>query len=277
MSTEISNGQARELPIFHAVHGFYIGFLSAAAVCSSSDWTEFKRNTSNTLRLAVCIEAVIDVEEGFPNSIGNTATLSVRCKIDFDLVYLKACLEIVPNASWFRKEGIRRHRKGYFSITCRARRVSPISRTRRHSQPPYRATKKNLFSSRLSKVNIRTTPTGIHGSFHNSKNADNAHALKVLCADNRKLQLPGADRLRLPLRSTGDSEIITTGASHDVALDLILCKQADWFQTVKRTLANVPEGKKSKVFHLLERELCAKLALVEKRRRRKGGFASRRN
>jgi len=44
----------------------------------------------------------------------------------------------------------------------------------------------------------------------------------------------------LPLRSTADAEIICTGALNDIALDLILCKRAHWFQTVKATLTELP-------------------------------------
>ena len=100
------------------------------------------------------------------------------------------------------------------------------------------------ISSRLGKVNIKANPTGIDGRFHSPKNADSAQALKKLCAENQDLQLPGAERLRLSLRSTADAEVITTGALHDVAVDLILCKQAHWFNTVKRTLAEM-QGRKN--------------------------------
>jgi hypothetical protein len=48
--------------------------------------------------------------------------------------------------------------------------------------------------------------------------------------------------LRLPLRSTADAEILCTGALNDIALDLILCKRAHWFQTVKATLTELAHG-----------------------------------
>lgn len=47
----------------------------------------------------------------------------------------------------------------------------------------------------------------------------------------------------MPLRSTADTEIITTGALHEVAIDLILCKRAHWFQTVKLLVADNPHGR----------------------------------
>ena len=97
-----STGEALRLPSIHAVQGFCIGFLSAAAVSSSLDWAEFERNASNSLRLAVCIGAVIDVEDQMRNSTGRSTALSVRWKTDFDMAYLEACLDIVPDVSSFR-------------------------------------------------------------------------------------------------------------------------------------------------------------------------------
>ena len=90
---------------------------------------------------------------------------------------------------------------------------------------------------------MATKPIGLNGCFHHSRHADAVQILKELCARNKDLQLPGAEKLRLPLRSTADAEIITTGALNDVALDSILCKRAHWFQTVKATLAKLPGEK----------------------------------
>ncbi|KUI58292.1 Conidial yellow pigment biosynthesis polyketide synthase [Cytospora mali] len=54
------------------------------------------------------------------------------------------------------------------------------------------------------------------------------------------LGLPDAGDLRLPLRSTIDATLITTGALHDIAIELILWKQAHWFRTVKSALDGFP-------------------------------------
>lgn len=47
----------------------------------------------------------------------------------------------------------------------------------------------------------------------------------------------------MPLRSTADGSIIRTGALHEIAIQLILCKRAHWFQTVKLTLGDLPYDK----------------------------------
>ena len=99
----ISTAEALRLPNYQTVQGFCIGFLTAAAVSSSLDWADFERNASNSLRLAVCIGAFIDVEDQMRDSTGRNTALSVRWKTDFEMAYLEACLEIVPDVSFFRR------------------------------------------------------------------------------------------------------------------------------------------------------------------------------
>ena len=96
------------------------------------------------------------------------------------------------------------------------------------------------FCSRLDKFKISTTNIGLDGWYHHPKNAEAAESLKRLCTGNEDLKLPDACKLHIPLRSTADADIITTGALHEVAIDLILCKRAHWFQTVQRTIVHLP-------------------------------------
>lgn len=88
-----------ELPKFRAAQGFCIGFLSATAISSSSSWAEFKINTSNALRVAACIGAIIDSEDA--SHTGATA-VSVRWKTDSDRTYLESTLDLFPEVSGVR-------------------------------------------------------------------------------------------------------------------------------------------------------------------------------
>lgn len=114
--------------------------------------------------------------------------------------------------------------------------------------------------SRLSGVKIATTIVGLDGCYHHLRHTKAAQALKQFCAGNYELELPNADKLRLPLRSTADADIIATGALHEVAIELILCKRAHWFQTVKLTLADVPHGNVK--FVPLGKESCVPRSLL---------------
>lgn len=90
----------------------------------------------------------------------------------------------------------------------------------------------------MKEADIATTSIGLRGSYHSrQKYAAAAERLSRICAANAGiLQLPGAHKLRLPLRSTATTECLTAGALHDIAIELILCQRAFWFQTVKKTL-----------------------------------------
>ena len=101
-------GQAPRLQSFQEVQGFCIGFLSAAAVSCSSDWNEFERNTSNALRLAVCIGAIIDTEDEIHDPTGCATAISVRWKRDSDRAYFETSLDRFPNVSCFERLSIGR-------------------------------------------------------------------------------------------------------------------------------------------------------------------------
>lgn len=94
------------------------------------------------------------------------------------------------------------------------------------------------FCSLLNQTGITTAKIGIQGRYHHHKHQEAADMLTSLCASDPRLRLPGAEKLRLPLRSTADTEIITTGSLHDIAIQLILCQRAHWFQAVKKTVGD---------------------------------------
>ena len=87
---------------------------------------------------------------------------------------------------------------------------------------------------------------GIHGSYHHSTHLKAAETLGRVCTENSGLLgLPNAEKLRLPLRSTVDAHLIVAGALHEIALEMILCKRAHWFQTVKLSIRDVPQDRVS--------------------------------
>lgn len=94
------------------------------------------------------------------------------------------------------------------------------------------------FSSLLRKADIATTAIGLQGSYHHQKHSTTSSALTRIYTQHKNLQLPEATELRLPLRSTADADLVTTGALHDVATRLILCQRANWFETVKNTVVH---------------------------------------
>ncbi|KAH8886520.1 ketoacyl-synt-domain-containing protein [Thozetella sp. PMI_491] len=206
------------LPSFDAVQGFCIGLLCATAMAASGNWAELERNMAASLRLAVAIGAVIDAEDMRHGPTDGGTAISARWRTDLERTYLEATLDAFP--------------KAYVSCITDEKTVTiTLSRA-----------DEDAFCAKLGKARIATGRNGLAGCFHHSRHAAAAAALRALCAAQSDFQLPRADKLRLPLRSTADAEPITGGRLHDVALDAILCRRAHWYQTVRATLSDLPGG-----------------------------------
>lgn len=91
---------------------------------------------------------------------------------------------------------------------------------------------------------------GLRGSYHHRVHAKAAERLSEICEKNfglLGLSTATDSKLLLPLRSTAtNNELIDRGALHNTALQIILCKRAHWFQTVKLTVKDVPDDKTAK-------------------------------
>lgn len=84
----------------HGVQGFCIGFLTAAAISGSSDDHELAQMTIQSLRLAVCIGAYIDLDLSITDSPPTVGGLSVRWKAgEHSKEGIAQILELWPNVS----------------------------------------------------------------------------------------------------------------------------------------------------------------------------------
>ncbi|KAI1452413.1 ketoacyl-synt-domain-containing protein [Annulohypoxylon moriforme] len=212
-------GTKESLRGFEAAQGFCIGFLSAAALASANDWSDFERNVSNAIRLATCIGIIVDAEEASHPAQDRATAISVHWKTAADRTYLETCLDNVPEA--------------YISCITDDRNLT-VTLPKDHEE---------AFCARLREDKISTTSVGLNGCYHHSRHVEAANKLAKLCTANSDLRLPSAGSLRLPLRSTADGSIIKNGALHEIAIQLILCKRAHWFQTVKSTLGDLTPDK----------------------------------
>jgi hypothetical protein len=204
------------------VQGFCIGFLSAAVISSTynSSRTEFERYITNAIRLAACLGLLVDAEDAARSPPDRATVISVRCCGLSDRAVLDAILDSCSQA--------------YTSCVTDDRTVTV---TLPHSYL-------EELTRCLERESIPVTAVGLNGSYHHPKHAGVARELRELCARTPDLQLPSTELLRLPLRSTADTELLTSGALHDIAIELVLCKRAHWFQTVKRSLKELPSDAK---------------------------------
>lgn len=86
---------------FGAAQGFCIGFLSAAALASANDWTDFECNVSNAVRLAACVGIIIDAEKASCPAQERATAVHVRWKTAEDRAFLETYLDLFPGVSDF--------------------------------------------------------------------------------------------------------------------------------------------------------------------------------
>jgi hypothetical protein len=77
--------------------GFCVGFLAATVVACSRDTREFQTIASNAIRLAVCIGALVDLDEF---TSGSATSMAVRCESMQDYDFLDRVLTQIPNVSY---------------------------------------------------------------------------------------------------------------------------------------------------------------------------------
>ncbi|OTB18660.1 hypothetical protein K445DRAFT_363971 [Daldinia sp. EC12] len=201
------------------VQGFCVGFLAAAAVANTRDRADLERWTATAVRLAACIGAVVDLDElersnGKADSPQCSSTWSVGWSSIIEKEHFERTLTSFPEAY----------------ISC----VTDVDRVTLTIPEGHVAS----FSRRLADGGLSAKPVGLSGRYHTSSpdRAEVVERLKLLFQHNEKFQFPAVDQLTVPLRSTLDTEIITKGSLHEIALDCILVDVCRWYETVQAVL-----------------------------------------
>lgn len=78
------------------IQGFCVGYLAAVAACWETDQTEFPKAVATMLRIAVCIGAVVDLDELEKQ---RATSMAVRWKTSADYKLLTALLSRYPGVS----------------------------------------------------------------------------------------------------------------------------------------------------------------------------------
>ena len=93
------------------------------------------------------------------------------------------------------------------------------------------------FEQILSKTGLSFQYIGLQGRYHClAAHKDGLQSLKALLDNDERFQLPSAANLKLPLRSNVNGDLVSTGLLHEVALETILLKQCNWYQTVQSAI-----------------------------------------
>ncbi|KAI0835815.1 hypothetical protein F5Y06DRAFT_275458 [Hypoxylon sp. FL0890] len=200
------------------VQGFCIGFLSAAAVASARNRAELEQWTATAIRLAVAIGAVVDFDEQEKSQGHDTpqysSTWSIRWTSTLEKEHFEKTLASFPEA--------------YISCVTDIDRVT-ITIPESHFVD---------FAGQLADGGLSAQPVGLCGRYHTTRpgRQELVQQLKSLCQQNESFQLPAVEQLTSPLRSTSDTEVITNGVLHDIALNCILTDVCRWYDTVQAAL-----------------------------------------
>ncbi|KKK24813.1 hypothetical protein P175DRAFT_0558619 [Aspergillus ochraceoroseus IBT 24754] len=198
------------------VQGFCIGFLTAAAVSGSKNLAELEKHIAVALRLAVCAGALVELDSLKLGASQNRAvSFSVSWNSEADHQEFTGILSLWPDA--------------YVSCLTDTNRVTVTVPTSEASS----------LEQKLSAIGMSVQPISLQGRYHfESAHGDGVRALKALCEGNPSFQLPNSAELQLPLRSNVDGGLISTGTLHDIALESILLRQCQWYQTVQAAITS---------------------------------------
>ncbi|KIA75609.1 polyketide synthase [Aspergillus ustus] len=198
------------------VQGFCIGFLTAAAVASSTTQEALERNITVALRLAVCIGAIVELD----NVLASPAvSVSIGWKSETQYEKLERVLQGTHD--------------GYISCVTDERRVTVTLQAQ------------DLINAlhQFSNAGLPSHTIPLQGRFHrHSIHANIVQQVQQLCQQDERFQLAKANELVLPLRSNIDADLISAGSLHDEALRSILLQQCQWYRTVHAAVATLDGG-----------------------------------
>lgn len=95
---------------------------------------------------------------------------------------------------------------------------------------------------------LKTKPISLFGRFHHPVHHEGVQSIMALCSRDSNFQLPSSEDLTLPFRSNVNGEVVKNKMLHNVALEAILIKRCDWWETIlplsarENTLGFLPIG-----------------------------------
>lgn len=136
-SSSSSSSSLAAAPRVVDAQGFCVGILAAIAVACSRDTREFQAVASNAIRLAVCIGALVDLDEIVS---GNATSMAVRWESLEDYDHLERILTQDHNVSfspWKKeKKKKRKEKERKKLIDTKDLHFLPYRRQQRHHHPP---------------------------------------------------------------------------------------------------------------------------------------------
>ncbi|PFH58947.1 hypothetical protein XA68_13013 [Ophiocordyceps unilateralis] len=219
------------------VQGLCVGLLSAIALACSRDKTDISKYGAVAVRLALCVGAFVDLDEAW--AFEPSVCLSARWPRgrDGDVAGREETKDDDPF-----KTVLDSYPQAYTSVRMDACSVT-ITAPRGTAMPLMR---------HLQKEGAVVKQMDLRGRFHHKGHWPVFRELADLCASTPILQFPPPSHLLVPVRSNVEHEMTETSDTklHEMALQCILVEKADWYATLRRTLAAMAPAERSRVMVL---------------------------
>lgn len=122
------------------------------------------------------------------------------------------------------------------------------------------------LSDRARENGMWTKKVHVHGRFHTSDHSLAVEKIMELASTSNGLEFPDAERLLVPVRNTGNGEIISHGSLTKLALENTLIHVADWYATLKASIQQLTESNETVAFVGYEKCVPASLTRNSKLR-----------
>jgi len=100
------------------------------------------------------------------------------------------------------------------------------------------------MTENLQSRGFRVSTVHVQGRFHSPVYSSVVGKIMTFCDDSDEIRFPALEKLQVPLRSSLNGEIITTGSLSRIALENMLLKAPDWFRTVKASFLQLSSDQK---------------------------------
>ncbi|KAK7403411.1 hypothetical protein QQX98_010824 [Neonectria punicea] len=199
------------------IQGLCVGLLSAMALACSPTSADVAKHGAVAVRLALCVGALVDLDEmELPET---TVCISTRWPRGEGEEVLKAVLDSYPQSY----VGVRLD-------ICSATITAP----------------KGVAESLVRDLEDRgavAKQIDVQGRYHHSGNDAVFQRLADLCESLPMLQFPQQSHPLVPLRWNDSGQVVADQTPlHEMALQCILVKRADWYTTVTKSVMDMAQG-----------------------------------
>ncbi|KAI3324539.1 putative polyketide synthase [Xylariaceae sp. AK1471] len=187
--------------------GFCTGLLSAFAVATSANNTDFEKYGSIAIRLGLLVGMVVDAKEG-----SSELNVSKSLRAGWNSTQTKGEMMNI----------IKEFPDTYVSVEYDEN-LATITTT---------ASNIRTLDQRLKSAGFISSELELYGRFHAECHQALLAPILEFCDMNPEFQFPDASTTLCPTRSNTQGQLLTQGSLHHHALESILTKTSEWHQTL---------------------------------------------